>query len=359
MNRPHKSGHHRNVSGHGGDFRSGLILFIGLVFFLMSILCVQTCLAAEKQFFRIGTGGQTGVYYPIGKAIAMGITGQQASVSDRQSGQEGIPGYIGIAQNSAGSVENARGVITGDIEAGLVQADVAARIFTEDESYGAGKTGRMLRAVAGLYPEKLQIVTRTDAGITKISDIRGKRVSIDEPGSGTLSVMRIVMGVHNLSEKDFFPVYLKPVFTHDKLRNGQIDGFVIMAGTPADAVSQISDIGISLVPVAPEKAAVINRQYPYLVPGTIGAGIYSNNPETPTIQVHALLVVNESMDSDLVYQVTACLWRPHTLNLLKDHPQGSSIFLENALTGVSIPIHPGARRFYREQGIISKESMQP
>jgi uncharacterized protein len=332
-----------------------IILLICLIF-----ASPGPCFGETKRLFRIGTGGFTGVYYPIGKLIAKGLTTPSKEKKDLTTGVQGVPGYIGVAQNSAGSIENVRAVASGEIEAGLVQADIASWAFHGEHAFSGDESVRVVRAVASLYPEKFQIVTRNDANIHNVSDLRGKHISLDEVGSGTLSVMRIVLEAHGLSEKDLLPVYLKPVFTFDKMVNNELQGFVMMAGAPMEAVTKLSDIGVSLVPIMPQMASRINKEFPYLVPAQIRADIYPGIPDTPTLQVYALLLVSSSMDENLVYQVTAALWskRTHTL-LERGHPQGKSISLKTALTGVSIPLHPGAERFYREHGMQPKETHTP
>jgi len=244
-------------------------------------------------------------------------------------------------------------VIAGEIEAGLVQADVAAWAFHSEQVFSGNEATRALRAVASLYPEKFQIVTRRDAGIHNFADLRGKRISVDEVGSGTLSVMRIVLTAHGMSENDLKPVYLKPVFTHDKMLKGDLQGFVMMAGAPMKAVTQLSDIGIGLVPIAPDKARAISAQYPYLVPGKIPADVYPGVPETPTLQVHALLVVSATMPEELVFQMTDALWSERAQTVLHTgHAQGQAITLETALDGLSLPLHTGAEKYYRDRGML-------
>jgi TRAP transporter TAXI family solute receptor len=170
-------------------------------------------------------------------------------------------------------------------------------------------------------------------------------------------VARIVLEAHSLSEKDLLPVYLKPVFTQEKMINGELQGFVLMAGVPAEAYTRISHLDLSLVPISPEIAMIISERFPYLVPGEIPADVYRGVPKTPTLQVHALLVVDSASSDDLVYQVTTALWSDRTHTLLKGgHPQGQAIALKTALEGISIPLHPGAQRFYRERDMLSKEA---
>jgi len=301
----------------------------------------------DINLFRIGTGGKSGVYYPIGKIIAQGISNRSISIEINEG--KATSAYLSFAQNSGGSVDNVQGIIAGEIEAGLVQADVASWAFRATHLFKENSKAQDIRAIASLYPEKFQIVTRSDAKIGTVGDLRGKHISVDEVGSGTLAVMRIVLDAHGLRETDLKPVYLKPIFTHDKIVSGELQGFVMMAGTPMEAVSQLLNNGISFVPIAPTIASQIKTKYPYLVPGKIAANIYPGIPETPTIQVHALLVVHKAMDNELVYKITAALWAEKTLSLLKaGHPQGKLIMPDTALTGVSIPLHPGAKKYYQQ-----------
>jgi len=326
---------------------AGIILFMLFVHFAG----VPPC-SAEPRLFRIGTGGVSGVYHPVGKLIAQGITGPTEHGQVIKDEGEGVPGIIGVAYNSTGSVANALAVAANEIEAGLAQADVAFQAVHRQGPFADIVAARGLRAVASLYPEKLQIVTRRDAGIRSVVDFRGKRISIDEIGSGTLPVMQIVLDAHGLTEADFSPVYLKPIFTMEKMINREIHGFSLMGGAPMEAISHLSDIELYMVPIAPPTAVQIAAQHPFLVADVIPANTYRGVPETPTLQVHALLIVHETLGQELVYQLTRALWSKRTLNLLAEgHPVGHAIRLESALTGLSLPLHPGAEQFYREQGM--------
>lgn len=322
-------------------------------FFLVTMTAFITpflCRASDAPcLFRIGTGGLTGVYYPIGKIIALGVTDHFASDRFVPTDANKSPKCIGVAQNSAGSVENVRDVVVGEIEAGLVQADVAAWAFQTQQDFKNNNNARNIRAIAALYSEKFQIVTRRDANIGSVQELRGKRISVDEIGSGTLAVMRIVLEAHNMTENDLRPVYLKPIFTHDKIVKGELQGFVLMAGAPATAITKLTSLGVSLTPIAPDAAARIHKRYLHLTPAIIPDNVYSGVPATPTIQVYALLVVSAQSDAALIYHITAALWSKHTLALLKKgHPMGKAITPETALEGVSIPLHPGAAKYYQE-----------
>jgi len=319
------------------------------IFFFFSLALAIAQPAWAFTPFRIGTGGSTGVYYPIGKQIAAGLTAKA------REAPSALDNYIGIAQNSAGSIENVRAIISGEIEAGMVQADIAALAHEGLGDFADLAKTTKIRAIAGLYSEKFQLVVRKDAGINSISDLKGKKISVDELGSGTRAIMDLVLGAYGLAENDLLPLYLKPAFTEDKMKNGQLQGFAIMAGVPNIAVSKLFDTGISLLPVDPPVAAAISRKHKYLAPGKIAAGSYEGIPETPTLEVYALLVVADTMPEALAHAVTEALFSQETLNLLAEgHPLGKTITLDTALQGLSIPLHPGAERFYREQGLVQQ-----
>ena len=253
-----------------------------LLFFLLVQTLPGLCAEKTSRFFRIGTGGLTGVYHPIGKLIAQGLTApQQEGLA--KAGTYGVPGLIAVAQTSEGSVANVRALAKGQIEAGLVQADVAAWAYKGERDFAGDDSVRIVRAVASLYPETLHIVTRSDARIRSVSDLRGKRISLDEGRSGTLVDMRIVLDAHDLSENDLNPVYLKPVFSNDKMARGELDGFVAMTGMPMEAITKIANVGIFMVPIDRKKMEQINARFQYLVPGIIPADTYSGVPDTPTM----------------------------------------------------------------------------
>jgi len=321
--------------------------WIFTILMVLSLLPFAPQTAVAFTPFRIGTGGETGVYYPVGRLIASGIT---LKAKEKNSP---LGGYVGVAQNSAGSIENIKGVESGLIEAGLAQADIASFAYNRERMFADSGQPSSVRAIASLYPEKFHIVARRDAGVSHFADLKGKRISIDEEGSGTLAVMRIILQAYNLSENDLSPVYLKPMYTHGKMKSGDIQGFVSMAGAPMDAVSRLLETGVTLISLDRQVVTEIARQYPYLFPGRIEAGTYPEIPLTDTLEVYALLVVDQKMPAEVAYAITEALFDRRTAALLREgHPQGAVIALESALNGVSIPLHPGAEQFYQEKGLL-------
>ncbi len=305
---------------------------------------VQVAASGEIPLFRIGTGGPMGVYYPIGQALALGFSSAQTA-----------SGRVAIAQTSGGSVANVRALAAGEIEAGMVQADVAFQAEHGIGLFSKEEKKISLKAIASLYPERLQVLVRQNANIRHFKDLKNKAVSLDESGSGTLAVMRIALEFHGFKETDLDPVYLKPEFTIERLARGRLDGISLMSGTPAPAIMEIIGPGFFMVPIDPGVAAAIHRKHPYFLPGVIPDGIYPGIPETPTLEVYALLLVREDIDADLVYDLTRILWGDETRALLrKAHPLGDAVTMKTALHGLTVGLHPGAIRFYRHQERLPK-----
>ena len=311
-------------------------------------------LSQTPEFFRIGTGGVDGTYFPIGSLIAEGITGVGKDADCAPSDGCGVAGLIAVPQVSNGSVANVEGVAAGELEAGLAQADVVEWAYSGIEIFETKGKLSQLRAVANLYPESVHVVARADAGISEVGDLLGRRVALDEPGSGTLVAARIILHAHSLGGDDLEPEYIKPDLARAKLKANKLDAMFMVAGYPTRSIAELAEqIDIQLVEIGEPARQAITRKYGFLTPGVIPAGTYRGVPETPTLQVGAQLVVSETSDEALIYEVTKALWSARTRHLLDHgHPSGKSISLSQSLKGITIPLHPGAERFYREAGVL-------
>ncbi|WP_290809376.1 TAXI family TRAP transporter solute-binding subunit [Ferrovibrio sp.] len=313
----------------------------------------------NTSLLRIGTGGQSGTYFPIGSLIARAVSdmpvGPGCAVADARDGRCGVPGLVAVAQTSNGSVANAVGLQNGEIEMALVQADVADWAFNAQEIFaGKGKHDR-LRFVAHLYSEAMHVVVRREARISVVSDLRGRTVAMDEPGSGTLVHVRNLLGAYRLSETDLRPVYIKPDLALPRLLIGQLDAFFIVAGWPTKAVSDTLASGqASLVGIDADAANRLVRQNPFLSYGQIPAGTYPGQPAVSTLMVGAQLLVRADLADERVYAVLEALWNPRGQALLSaGHPRGTDVRFADALTGRTLPLHSGAERFYRAHGSLA------
>jgi hypothetical protein len=314
----------------------------------------QSPIAQEMKFFRIGTGGVAGTYYPIGGLIADIISNPPGARPCDKGGSCGVPGLVAIAQSANGSVANVNGIKSGALESGFAQSDVAYWAHTGTGIYDGQGEVENLRAIASLYPESIHLVAHKDSGIESVRDLEGKRVSLDEPGSGTLVDSRIILEAFGLTEDDVEAEYIKPSPAVAKMRDGQLDAFFIVSGYPTGSVVELaSAIGADLVPIdGPEVDALI-EQYQFFTRDVIPAGTYEGIGETNTLSVGAQWVVGAEVDEELIYGITSALWHDNARKLLDNgHAKGRAITPETALDGIGIPLHPGAERYYREMGLL-------
>jgi len=318
-------------------------------------LVASFAVAQELKFFRIGTGGTAGTYYPIGGLIANAISNPPGSRECDKGGSCGVPGLVATAVASNGSVANINGITSGQMESGFTQSDVAYWAYTGTGVYeGKPKVGD-LRLIANLYPETIHIVARKGAGIKSVADLRGKRVSLDEPGSGTLVDARIVLAAYGITEKDIKAEYLKPNQAGDKIRDGGLDAYFFVGGYPTGAVSELASSGggIDLVPVTGPEADKMRAQYGFFATDTIPANTYKGVGEVKTIAVGAQWVTSAKLPDALIYEVTKAMWNENSRKLLDaGHAKGKAIQAATATAGAGIPFHPGAEKFYKEKGLL-------
>jgi uncharacterized protein len=310
--------------------------------------------AQDITFFRILTGGTVGTYFPIGGLIANAISNPPGSRPCNDGGSCGVPGLVATSVASNGSVANAAAIGAGTAQSGFVQSDVAFWAYTGTGVYDGRPKIDTLRAIANLYPESFQLVVRRGSGIKSMADLRGKRVSLDEPGSGTLVDARLILAAYGLSEKDLKAEYLPAQQVADKLKEGAIDAFFNVSGWPQSAVADLAaTVGIELVPIDGPEANKLLQQYSFFGADEIPDDAYKDVSGVKTVSVHALWVTSSKQPDDLIYKITAALWNPNSRKLLDSgHAKGRVIRLETATVGLGIPLHAGAEKFYKEKGLL-------
>lgn len=310
----------------------------------------------DIKFFRIGTGSISGVYFPVGGLIASALSHPPGESLCGQGGSCGVPGLVAVAQASRGSVSNIQHLHAGRIESALVQADVAYLAANGKGSFAGNKAVPELKAIANLYVEALHIVVRRDSPIRSLNGLRGRRVSLDLKGSGTRSIAREVLKRYGLKTKALRYRNSQVGPAVDRLKSGTIDAFFFVGGYPAPSIAMLSgEVPLRLLPIAGGKAEEIAKTHPFLTPVTIPASAYDGETATPTLGVGALFVVSETVSEDLVYGVTRALWHPTTRAILDQGPAATGqMRIGNALKGLTIPLHKGAARYYREFGILGK-----
>jgi len=346
----------RNLRTMGGKWRPLMLALVCTVTMLMPLVLMPlgSLLAQDIHFFRIGTGSTAGTYFPIGGIIASAISKPPGSRDCTAGGSCGVPGLIAVAQSTEGSVANVTGIGNGTLESGLSQADISFWAYTGEANFK--KTGAIanLRAIANLFPEAVHLVVRRESDIESVADLRGKRVSLDREGSGTRVDALLILKAYGLKLKELTAVTESAGPAADLLRDGKLDAFFMVVGTPATAVAELADDSlIRLIPINGPKADKLRADYPFFAADRIAAGIYQNVPTTETLSVGAQWLVSADVSEDLVYGVTRALWAPSTRGLLDNgHPKGRLITLETALDGLAVPLHPGAQRYYEEAGLL-------
>lgn len=321
---------------------------------LASCFLLSPLVAQDLRFLSIGTGGVAGTYYPIGGLIAGVISSPPGARTCEEGGSCGVPGLVAIAQSSNGSVANVEAVASGELDSGFAQSDVAYWAYSGTGMY-AGKPGiENLRAVASLYPESIHLVVRKGAGIETVHDLAGKRVSLDEEGSGTLVDARIILKAFGIGEADIEAQFIKSNLAISEIREDRLDAFIIIAGYPTGAVTElVATETVDLIPITGPEVEALLQEHEFFAEGVIPGGVYQGIGETQTLSVGAQWIIAAEADEDLVYDMTKALWHETARTLLDNgHAQARSITRSTALDGIAIPLHPGAERFYREEGLL-------
>jgi uncharacterized protein len=321
---------------------------------LGTALAASPTLAQDITFFRIATGGTAGTYFPIGGLIANAISNPPGSRTCADGGSCGVPGVVATAVASNGSVANVNAISSGSMQSGFTQSDVAYWAFNATGIYDGRPKVDTLRAIANLYPESFHLVARKGSGIKSIKDLKGKRMSLDEPGSGTLVDARLILAAYGMTEKDVKAEYLKPQQSADKLKDGALDAFFSVSGWPQGAIAELAaTTGIDLVPIDGPEAENLIKQFSFFAADEIPDGAYKGVTGVKTVSVNAIWATSSKQPDQLIYNITAALWNPSTRKLLDSgHAKGKAIKLETAIVGLGIPLHAGAEKFYKEKGLI-------
>ena len=285
----------------------------------------------DYDFLSMLTGGTQGTYYPLGGTFAELITTET--------------GVKTTAEVSQASAANMTALQEGEGDIAFVQTDIAY-YGTEGIMMFEGKKTDAVSALGALYPETVQLVTLADSGITSFEDLKGKKVSVGAPGSGTYANAEQLLEIHGLSMADIKAQNLDFGESTDGIQSGQIDAAFITAGYPTGAVEALNATNkVNIIPVSDEKADELIEKYPYYAKDTIPSGTYGLTEEVPTVSVLAMLAVNKELPEDLVYEITKAIYG-NTDKI--SHAKGEFIKAETALDGIGIEVHPGAQKYFDE-----------
>ncbi|MDK2867360.1 MAG: uncharacterized protein PWP51_2139 [Clostridiales bacterium] len=292
----------------------------------------------SKYFITVATGPTSGLYYPIGGAFS--------SVFQNKLG------YKSSAQSTGASVENINLILNSDAELAITMADSVAQAYGAFGAFEGKEPASNLRALMGLYPNYVQLVTTDKTGITKFEDLKGKRVGVGAPNSGVELNARMMYEAHGMSYEDSEVDYLNYGEAIDQMKNNLVDAVFVTSGIPNATVMELGTVAnIVVVPIEGEGLKNLITKYPFFVEATIPADVYGTATDVTTATVRNLLLVREDLPEDVVYDLTKGIF-DNIADIKASHATAEKhISLENALIGVDIPLHPGALKYYEEQGI--------
>ncbi|MBP2294572.1 TAXI family TRAP transporter solute-binding subunit [Azospirillum rugosum] len=303
-------------------------------------VCVAVALPAKaEQYITVLTGGTSGVYYPLGVALSS-IYGKA------------IPGAKVTVQATKASVENLNLLQAGRGEIAFTLGDSLSQAWKGDEEAGFKSKLEKLRTIAAIYPNYIQIVASKDSGVKTLADLKGKRISVGAPKSGTELNARAIFGAAGLTYKDFAKTeYLPFAESVDLIKNRQLDATLISAGLGVAAIKDLAtsqDITIVSVP-----ADVVEKVGdPAYIAETIPANSYSGQAEAvPTAAVRNLLVTHSGVSDDAAYAMTKSLFE-NLDALAAAHVAAKQIKLDASTLKSPVPLHPGAAKFYKEKGLM-------
>ena len=293
--------------------------------------------ARAQEFINVLTGGTSGVYYPLGVALSK-IYGEK------------VPNVRPTVQATKASVENLQLLQQGKGEIAFTLGDSLDAAWKGDEEAGFKAPLKKLRGITAIYPNYIQIVASKDSGIKTLADLKGKRLSVGAPKSGTELNARAILAAAGMSYKDLGKVeYLPFAESVELMKNRQLDATLQSAGL---GVASLRDLATSVeITVVEVPAAVVDKAGPPFVKVAIPANTYTGQTAAvPAAAVVNYLATHEGMKEETVYQMTKAVFE-NLPDLAAAHAAARSIKLENALDGMPLPLHPGAARYFKEKGL--------
>lgn len=305
---------------------------------IAALALAATPMAARAQdFINVLTGGTSGVYYPLGVALSK-IYGEK------------IQNVRPTVQATKASVENLQLLQQGKGEIAFTLGDSLDAAWKGDEEAGFKSPLKKLRGITAIYPNYVQIVASKDSGIKTLADLKGKRLSVGAPKSGTELNARAILGAAGMTYKDLGKIeYLPFAESVELMKNRQLDATLQSAGL---GVASLRDLATSVeITVVEVPAAVVDKAGPPFVKVSIPANTYTGQTAAvPAAAVVNYLVTHEGVKEETVYQMTKAVF-DSLPDLAAAHAAARSIKLESALEGMPVPLHPGAARYFKEKGL--------
>ena len=306
-------------------------------------ITATTALAQQRLFFGIATGGTGGTYYPLGGMLAQLIS-NKATIDGKK--------VAATAEAAGASVANAKLLGAKEIESAFVAADILDAAYHGKAQFANGAV-KNLRALGALYPETVQLVTRADSGINGIKDLNGKSISSGSPGSGQYQLVTDLLKVNGLSRSDVKEDSSSFTQAMDKIKDGNLHATLITGGVPVAAITDAAQShAIKIIPLAGSQLDELLKAQPYYTRVQLPANTYKGQTApVDTLAVMAVWATHDGVSEQTAYEVTKALYE-NTAIMGQVHVQGKNISLKTALGVGSVPLHPGAARYFKEKGLI-------
>jgi len=309
-----------------------------------ALVAAASPMMAQEQL-SIATGGTGGVYYPIGGGLAEIINNR-------------VDGYSATAEVTGASVENMGLISTGDADLALALADTVYQAYSGTGRF-EGQQLDMVRGLASVYANMVQIVTLESSGITSLDGLVGKRVSVGAPGSGTEINAQAILSANGISYDDISVQRLNFNETADALANGDIDVGFWSVGAPTSSIMNLATTqSITMIALTDEQIAAAREVDPIFAQTTLPAGMYDGVGETVTLGVPNVLAVSSEMPEDLAYAITRAMFE-NIADLRAVHPAANETTVEFTISATPVPLHPGAIRYYEEIGTDIPDALRP
>lgn len=309
--------------------------------FTVDLLPASTSLAAQLS---IGTGSLTGVYYPAGGAICRLLNKDQHGTGLRCT-----------VQSTSGSIQNMQNLHDQKLDMAIVQSDIQLAAFKGTGEFATKGPDSELRSLFGLYTEPLTIVAKQEAGIHKLTDLVGKRVDIGNPGSGDRITMELLMSAMGWNHATFSSISeLKGSERAQELCDNHTDAFIYVVGHPSGTINEASSsCDVNLVAVEGKEVDQLLANHPEYSKTTIPGNLYRGaDQDTPSFGVSATLVTTSKLSDETAYQIVKSVF-DNFEQFRRLHPAFSLLNKEQMVKqGLSAPLHPGALRYFMEQGLI-------
>jgi len=297
--------------------------------------------AQEQQFVSIGTGGVTGVYYPTGGAICRLVNKTRKETGIRCS-----------AESTGGSIYNINTVRAGELQFGVAQSDWQYHAYNGTSKFEDKGPFKKLRAVFSVHPEPVTIVARDDSGINNITDLKGKRMNIGNPGSGTRGTWEVIENTLGWKRSDLaLAAEMKSAETGAALCDGKIDAYFWLVGHPSALTQEsLASCASHLVNATSPEIDKLIADKPYYRSATIPAGMYNNEEDIKTFGVGATFITSSDVSDEVVYTVVKAVFDNFD-QFKKLHPAFANLKPEEMIRdSLSAPLHPGAIKYYKEKG---------